>query len=144
MILMNAGGSSTIHVSGVLGGGDATGEHAQPGTSLIIAGNSSSSHMQLDNCLMTDGQLLAPTPVPTPEPLITPLPEITSSVVEIGELPTPPGEAIQPDPSPDVTPTSLPTPETTPAPDDAASPEAQPTPMPDAATPAEASEAGTP
>lgn len=142
MILMNAGGSSVIHVSGALGGGDATGAHAQPGTSLIIAGNSSSSHMQLDDCLMTDGRLLAPTPEPTPEPLITPLPEITSSVVEIGKLPTPPGETGQPELTPDVTPTTLPTPETTPSPDGATSAETQPT--PEIATPAEAAKAETP
>lgn len=144
MILMNASGSSTIHVSGALGGGDVTGEHAQPGTSLIIAGNSSSSHMQLDNCLMTDGRFLAPTPEPTPEPLITPLPEITSSVIDIEALATPPVEADQPTSSPDINPTTLPTPEATPSPDDATPPETQPTPMPEVATPAEAAEAEIP
>lgn len=144
MILMNAGGSSTIHVSGALGGGDAVGEGAQPGTSLIIAGSSSASHMQLDDCLMTDGRLLSATPEPTPEPMITPLPEITSSAVEIATLPTPPGwgEPAEATASPDVTPTALPTPEATPLPDTATPSEAQTTPTPEVATPAEAAEAG--
>ncbi|MDO5378426.1 MAG: hypothetical protein Q4G52_08835 [Clostridia bacterium] len=143
MILMNAGGSSVVHVSGSLGGGNATGESAQPGTSLIIAGGSSSSHILLDDCLMTDGTLLSPTPEPTPEPPITPLPEITASAVEIAALPTPPGETEQPeaDASPDIVPTTLPTPETTPSPDSATPSEAETTPTPSVATPAEAAQA---
>lgn len=139
MILMNASDSASIRVSGELGGGDVTGVDAQPGTSLIIAGGSSSSHVLLDNCLMTDGVQLASVAEPTPEAIITPLPEITASAVDIAVLPTPPGETPEAEPSPDPTPTTLPTPENTAGP--ATPPEAEPTPTPLVATPSEAAEA---
>ena len=125
LILMNAGGASAISLSGSLVGGSVTGEQGQPGTALLIVGESTAVHARVEDCFLEDGQKLAAPPVATPESDVTPLPEITSSVDDVTQLPTPtppePDTASEPEPTP--------TPET--------SPEPEPTPEPEA-TPSEA------
>ena len=127
LILMNAGGASAISLSGSLTGGSVTSEQGQPGTALLIVGESTAVHARVEDCFLEDGQKLSPTPIPTPEPNVTPLPEITSSVEDVGQLPTPtpsappestPGATPEAEPgtSPEMTPTATPavTPEITP------------------------------
>lgn len=109
LILMNADGASAISLSGSLVGGSVTGEQGQPGTALLIVGESTATHARVEDCFLEDGQKLATQPVTSPEPEVTPLPEITSSVEDVTQLPTP-----TPTPSavPETTP--MPTPEATP------------------------------
>ena len=100
MLLMNASGSASISLSGTLSGGNATQSDAQPGTSLLIVGDSTSARTRVDNCILEDGLLLsaaatpAATPAPTPIPAVTPLPAITASLV----LPTLLPERIEEEP----------------------------------------------
>lgn len=120
LILMNAGGASAVTLSGSLTGGDTVSPEGQPGTSLLIVGESTALHARVQDCLLEDGSRLAPTPVPTPEPDVTPLPAITSSLSDIEPL------------------TPQPTPEETPS----AGPSATPgEPLPSDATPSEADSA---
>ena len=121
LMLMNIGGASSVNLSGALTGGDALEAGAQPGASLLVIGDATSSHTRVGDCLLQDGQALTtatpePTGTPAPtEPAVTPLPEITSAVDEPGALPThTPEETPEPTPSPE--PTEVPTPEPTEAP----------------------------
>ena len=160
LMLMNIGGASSVNLSGSLTGGDAlesdaqpgvkqgvtnveqsalTGgdaleADAQPGVSLLVIGETSSSHTRVGDCLLEDGQTLAtaaPAPAATPEPVepsVTPLPEITSAVDDPATLFTPsPTEEPTPEPTPEPTaePTSKPTEEPTaePAPEPTEAPE---------------------
>lgn len=110
LMLMSAGGASAVTLSGALTGGDTVDEEGQPGTSLLIVGESTALHARVQDCLLEDGRRLSATPEPTPEPDVTPLPAITSSLSDIDQL--------TPDPTPESTPepTSEPTPEPTPEP----------------------------
>ena len=93
LMLMRIDGASSVNLSGSLTGGDALEADAQPGVSLLVIGEASSSRTRVGDCLLQDGQTLttatpAPSPVPTPvTPAVTPLPEITSSVEEAESLP---------------------------------------------------------
>ncbi|MBR5560693.1 MAG: hypothetical protein IKU73_04695 [Clostridia bacterium] len=92
LILMNAEGASSFHLSGAFSGGDASGRNAQPGTSLQLVGDSTAAHTRVVDCILEDGtQLSAATqPSATPSaPDVTPLPEITSSIEDIEHLSTP-------------------------------------------------------
>ena len=134
LMLMNIGGASSVSLSGALTGGDALEADAQPGVSLLVIGETSSSHTRVGDCLLEDGQTLAtaaPAPAATPEPVepsVTPLPEITSAVDDPAPLFTPsPTEEPTPEPTPEPTaePTSKPTDEPTaePAPEPTEAPE---------------------
>ena len=134
LMLMNIGGASSVSLSGALTGGDALEADAQPGVSLLVIGETSSSHTRVGDCLLEDGQTLAtaaPAPAATPEPVepsVTPLPEITSAVDDPATLFTPsPTEEPTPEPTPEPTaePTSKPTEEPTaePAPEPTEAPE---------------------
>ncbi|MBP3657405.1 MAG: hypothetical protein J6K32_12020 [Clostridia bacterium] len=98
VILMNADGGSSISLSGKLSGGDVTDPSAQPGTSLLIVGDSTASRTRVGNCLFEDGSVIAATPEPTatpsitPVPAVTPLPLITASVHQVTALPAIPEE----------------------------------------------------
>lgn len=103
LILMSAEGACSINLSGHFSGGDATGEDAQPGTSLQLVGDSAALRARIDDCILEDGRHLRPTPVPTSEPTPEPtpdaaLPEDTEAPVE--PTPADPVETPQPDPSP--------------------------------------------
>ncbi len=89
LILMNADGASAISLSGSLVGGSVTGEQGQPGTALLIVGESTAVHARVEDCFLEDGQKLASLPAAKPEPGVTPLPEITASVEDVTQLPTP-------------------------------------------------------
>jgi len=69
MIMMNAEDASSVKLSGYFSGGDAIGEHAQPGTSLRLVGDSVSARTHVDNCILEDGMNLIPSPTPVPVPL---------------------------------------------------------------------------
>lgn len=124
LILMNAEGASSVNLSGMLTGGDVTQPGAQPGVSLLVVGQNSSTHTRVGDCILQDGRQLgqssetpSPTPEITPAPAITPLPEITSSVDASQTLPEPTPELeILPSEEPSVAPasTEVPEEETTP------------------------------
>ncbi len=161
LILMNAEGASSFHLSGAFSGGDASGRDAHPGTSLQLVGNSTASHARIVDCILEDGAQLAPDgqPSATPStPDITPLPEITSSIEDVEHLSTPfptPAPAETPVPEETLseavteTPAAESTPEPIVTPDTSEEPAAEPTQEPAAesgnhtdasseATPAEA------
>lgn len=119
LILMNAEGASSFHLSGTFSGGDAAGVSAQPGTSLQLVGDSASSRARVEDCILEDGKKLSANQQPAAAPdsqNVTPLPEITSSA-----------DNAEPPPTPTQIPTSEPKP--TPAPSE----------IPSEATPGEAS-----
>lgn len=109
LILMNAEDSSSVNLSGTFSGGDASGASAQPGTSLLLVGESAAMRTHVGDCILEEGRALlsplspeqtaAPTPTPevTPEPAptpvalpeITPLPEITAPADNIAYIITP-------------------------------------------------------
>ena len=101
LILMNAEGASSFHLSGAFSGGDASGRDAHPGTSLQLVGDSTASHARVVDCILEDGaQLSAAQSSATPSaPDITPLPEITSSIEDVEHLSAP-----SPTPAPAETP----------------------------------------
>ena len=118
LILMNADGASAISLSGSLVGGNVTGEQGQPGTALLIVGESSAVHARVEDCFLEDGQKLAAMPAVSPEPEVTPLPEITSSVDDVTQIPTPTpptGPETTPGPTPEAGATPEATPEATPS-----------------------------
>ena len=84
LILMNAEDASSVNLSGHFSGGDATGDNAQPGTSLHLVGDSASMRARIDNCILEDGKNLHS----TPEPEATPLPKITKDPV-VAQSPAP-------------------------------------------------------
>lgn len=157
LILMNAGGSASFNLSGSLSGGDALGSGAQPGASLQLVGDSAAARTRIGDCILEDGRPFAgeTSPEPTDQPLlplVTPLPEITSSIDDVDALdvpsPTPsatPGVTSDapattpdmPEETPPVTgtpaPDGTPVPDVTPAPDD--QPEAADTPVASATAP---------
>lgn len=157
LILMNASGASAISLSGSLIGGSVTSEQGQPGTALLIVGESTAVHARVEDCFLEDGQRLTAPVQDTPVPEITPLPEITSSVEDVAQLntPTPPAEAgatawPTPESTPEQTPvpTPTPTPEPTSEPTPDSTPEQTPAPsaesaMPDETAAAAVSETGT-
>ena len=111
LILMNAGGASAVTLSGALTGGDTVSQEGQPGTSLLIVGESTALHARVQDCLLEDGRKLTPTPAPTQEPNVTPLPAITSSLSDIDRLtPRPTLDAPTQSPAPSETPPSEATP----------------------------------
>ena len=65
LILMNAEDSSSFNLSGSFSGGDASGEGAQPGTSLHLVGESAAVRARIDNCMLEDGRRLAPVAIAT-------------------------------------------------------------------------------
>jgi len=86
LILMNASGSSSVHLSGTFSGGDTTGGmNAQPGTSLTLVGHAASLRTYVGDCFLEDGKHLDAKPEAT-TPDVTPLPEITSSVDDVEQL----------------------------------------------------------
>ena len=109
LMLMNIGGASSVSLSGSLTGGDALEADAQPGVSLLVIGDTSSSHTRVGDCMLQDGQTLtsatpAPTTTPAPTaPAVTPLPEITSAVEEAEALPTPDAPTPEPVQTPEPT-----------------------------------------
>ena len=109
LMLMNIGGASSVSLSGALTGGDALEADAQPGVSLLVIGDTSSSHTRVGDCMLQDGQTLtsatpAPTTTPAPTaPAVTPLPEITSAVEEAEALPTPDAPTPEPVQTPEPT-----------------------------------------
>ena len=125
LMLMNIGGASSVNLSGSLTGGDALEADAQPGVSLLVIGDTTSSHMRVGDCMLQDGETLAtatPAPIETPpptEPAVTPLPEITSAVDEPEVLPTPeaptaaPAETPEPPEETESQPADTPAPEET-------------------------------
>ena len=127
LILMNTQDSSFFHITGHLSGGNATGENAQPGTSLQLVGDSAASRARIDNCLLEDGKKILSTPEPVvtpaptsePTPVITPLPSITPPSEDFATMITPEPTA-EPTPEPTVEPTAEPTPEPTAEPEPAA------------------------
>ena len=93
LVLMNVGGGASINLTGALLGGDATDAVATPGASLLLVGDTTSSHTFVSGCLFEEGRLLA-AQAPVAEPAVTPLPEIIASVDHTTLLPqTPPPEA---------------------------------------------------
>ena len=92
LVLMNVGGGASINLTGALRGGNVTDESAIPGSSLLLVGDTTSSHTAVNGCLLEEGRHIA-VQIPSPEPNVTPLPEITSSVDHTTLLPqTPPSE----------------------------------------------------
>lgn len=134
LILMNAEGSSAFNLSGALIGGNATQANAQPGSSLLIVGDSTARHAYVNDCVLENGHVLAnltpsPEPTATPEPAVTPLPQITSSVDEYELMITP---------EPTVTPETTPSPSVSPTAEPTATPQVGEIATPAEATPAEA------
>ena len=86
LVLMNVEGGSSVSLTGSLRGGDVTQAGATAGTSLLVVGDSTSSHVFVSGCHLEDGHHLNAQAV-TPEPAVTPLPEITSSVEHTTTLP---------------------------------------------------------
>ena len=82
LILMNAADSSSFHLSGSFSGGDASGDGAQPGTSLTLVGHASSLRTYIGDCLLEDGRNLAG----LPDPNVTPLPGILSSIDDVEQF----------------------------------------------------------
>lgn len=135
LMLMNVEGASSFNLSGSFTGGDAVGADAQPGTSLLLVGDSAASHTRVNNCILEDGHHLngdaqaTEAPEQLIQPTVTPLPEITSSIDDVAVLPTP-------------QPTETPEPSDTPEPANTESPSAAPDwDDADIATPSEASRA---
>ncbi|MBQ7786238.1 MAG: hypothetical protein IJ381_08870 [Clostridia bacterium] len=75
VMLMNAAGGSSIHLSGSFSGGDALNSDAIPGTALQLVGDMTALRTRVENCLLEDGRSILPV-----QPDITPLPEIESSI----------------------------------------------------------------
>ena len=74
LILMDATAASSVNLSGSLIGGNASSRGGEPGQSLLVVGDSV-SHARVVNCLLQDGENTF-----SYDTVITPLPEITSSV----------------------------------------------------------------
>ena len=68
LILMNAQGASSFHISGHFSGGDAIAENALPGTSLRLVGNAVVTRARIENCMLEDGKPFHSTPKPTAQP----------------------------------------------------------------------------
>lgn len=112
LMLMNAEGASSVNLSGSFSGGDASAPDGQPGTSLQLVGNSTSSHARVMDCILEDGRQLSPTPVPTQTPDmpdVTPLPEITFDPEQSELTPATPDEADESAPEETAQPSSGPT-----------------------------------
>ncbi|MGN0996986.1 MAG: hypothetical protein ACI4PG_08745 [Candidatus Ventricola sp.] len=124
LILMNAGGSASFHLTGSFSGGDALDSSAQPGASLQLVGDSATARTRIGDCILEDGRPFAgePSPELAVMPVITPLPEITSSIEDVDPLVTPtPAPSDVPEPTPEApadtpAPTETPVPTETPAP----------------------------
>ena len=88
LMLMSLNGSATVNLTGALKGGDATGENAHPGTSLLMVGDTTAAHARVNGCLLEDGKALL-MPAQQAQIDVTPLPELTPSAADIGPLETP-------------------------------------------------------
>ena len=104
LILMDATAASSVNLSGSLIGGNASSRGGEPGQSLLVVGDSV-SHARVVNCLLQDGENTF-----SYDTVITPLPEITSSVETVDPLLTPMPE-LTPEPTPEHTHAPQPTPE---------------------------------
>lgn len=88
LMLMSLEGSSTVNLTGALKGGDAIGENAHPGTSLLMVGDTTAAHARVNGCLLEDGRQLSAS-AHQAQAGATPLPELTPSAANIGALETP-------------------------------------------------------
>ena len=132
LILMNAEGASAFHLSGAFSGGDASGSDAQPGTSLLLVGDSTAARTHITDCILEDGMQLTAAPLATATPSvpnITPLPEITASVENTESLLAPPQETEFASPS--EVPVHTPAPPAKPDPAPESAPSAEPEVTPD-------------
>ena len=114
LVLMNVEGGASISLTGALRGGDVTGSVATPGTSLLVVGDTTSSHTVLGRCLLEEGRRIA-AQAPQIQPDLTPLPEIVPSVDHTTTLADPsegeePADAPDPSDIPDEAGTALPEP----------------------------------
>ena len=73
LILMNAQDASSFRISGLFSGGDAVAEHASPGTSLRLVGDTVAARARIENCILEDGRSFKATPVPSPAPTPEPV-----------------------------------------------------------------------
>ena len=96
LMLMSLEGSASVNLTGVLKGGDATGENARPGTSLLMVGDMTASHARVNGCLLEEGKALF-MPAQPAQPEVTPLPGLTPSAANIGALVTPIPDGTLPD-----------------------------------------------
>lgn len=99
LMLMNVTGSAAISLSGRLCGGNASTPGARPGSSLLLVGDTTASRTYVNRCILEDGRIVPAPPSPeiplTPAPTaaVTPLPEITSSIDDIGLITPLPSDA---------------------------------------------------